>query len=102
MEAKEEGEGRRKPNTEAMWMRGERGWRKDGVSESVRASGFVFPPKQKLRKHGKNEGLSLFLCRLLCLLNHGILQVYGLFLRVLVGLQYPTYNHTRSHTPSCA
>ena len=30
-----EGEGRRKPNTEAMWMWGERGWRKDGVGESV-------------------------------------------------------------------
>ena len=35
-------------------------------------SGFVFPPKQKLTKHGENEGISLFLCRLLCFLNHGI------------------------------
>ena len=71
-----EGKGRRKPNKEAMWMRGERGWRKDGVGESVRASGFVFPPKQKQRKHGENEGISLFLSRLLCLHNHGIKEGY--------------------------
>jgi hypothetical protein len=44
--------------------------------ESVRASGFVFSPKQKLTKHGGNEGIYLFICRLLCLHNHGIKEGY--------------------------
>ena len=46
-----EEEGRRKPNTEAMWMRVERGWRNDGASESVRASGFFcLSTKEKTKK----------------------------------------------------
>ena len=81
MEAKEEGEGRGKGGGSGTQKR-----MYVGRMESVRVymvwygmyckSGFVFPPKQKLTKHGKNEGFSLFLCRLLCLLNHGIKEGY--------------------------